>query len=928
MSPMTNGFVVKKSCYLPEVRSTVTLLEHTKSGALLFHLHNDDSENLMSIGFRTPPSDNTGVFHIIEHTCLSGSRKFPVKDVFIELMKTSLATFLNAMTYQDKTLYPCASLNKKDFANLVSVYLDSVFNPLLTEEAFMQERQIVYNEMKGAFSSLDEIIGRHVARGLFDNSYGFETGGIPADIKGLTFSQFKITQLRYYHPSNSLIFAYGNLPVSAHTKLFSSYLDRFDKLAVDAVVPATLPWTKQKKIVVLFTADQTNLHKFALTHTWYIGSITDAETLLATKLFEIYLLDNDASPLRHALITSHLGSNLTESGYGDYQRETYFTVGLKGIKEKDLPKVSSLIKKTLLSIHKSGFDGEMLNSAFHRLEIQSKEIDARYPLTLMDRVYNTWTYDASAPDYYLHLNSHFDKLKKLHQSNPSHLCQIFEKLFVKNPHLVIHTFSPEKSKTNTESSQESTKPQTQNTPAALATLPKLSLKDLDKKGSELSTTVIDQNHSVLLTTDIFTNGLNYFNLALDLSHLQGDLLIYLPLFVEGLSQMGAGDRDYLEMAKAEAKLGSFGASVSASGTALDFTDTKIYLQLHAKALDTQFPSLIELITSRLLTPNFTDLTRLKEIILRDYESLESSVVEHGNSFAASFVAKKLNRTARVNETFTGINQLRFLSNLAHHFDTEGPLLLEKFHTIHQYFLSHSALIGSFAGSSPNRIVVSGFLESLKFAEKLSSSNPETDHTIPPFRKVGLYLPSDVSFNALVLPGCHICDPLSASLKVLSHTASFGYLYERVRAAGGAYGVSLSPDFFSGTLTFSSYRDPHINQTISTFENFAKDPLSNLDLSHKVLSQAIIGSFRSLDRPIRSGLAVDISLNRYLYGSTPEIRQEFRNRLLSVTKTTLTESLDKFLVSQMRNRQICSISSETLLKTANTEASEEFSLESV
>ncbi len=925
---MTNGFVIKKTSFLPEVRSTATLLEHTKSGALLFHLHNDDPENLMCVGFRTPPSDNTGVFHIIEHTCLSGSRKYPVKDVFIELLKTSLATFLNAMTFQDKTLYPCASLNKKDFANLVSVYLDSVFNPLLTEDAFTQERQIVFNEMKGTISSLDQIICRHVARDLFDNSFSFASDGIPTDIRGLTFDHFKTTHSHYYHPANSHIFAYGNLPVSAHTKLLSSYLDKFDKLAVDTTISATLPWKKPKKITIPFTAENRNRHKFALTHTWYIGSIMGAETLLATKLFEIYLLDNDASPLHKALINSHLGSNLTESGYGDYQRETYFTVGLKGVKEKDLPKVALLIKKTLLTIHKSGFDEDMLNSAFHRLEIQSKEIDARYPLTLMERVYNTWAYDGSNPDYYLHLNSHFDKLKKLHQSDPSHLMQIFERLFVKNPHLVIHTFSPQKPKTEADPVTENSKTPIPNSSAALATLPKLSLKDLDKKGTELSTTVQEHPHSVLLTTDIFTNGLNYISLALDLSHLQGDLIIYLPLFVDALTQMGAGDRDYLGMAKAEAKLGSIGASISTSGTVLDFSDTKIFLQFHAKAFDSQFPSLLELITVRLLTPNFTDLARLKEIILMDYESLENSVVEHGSSFAASFVAKKLNRTARLNETFAGTTQLRFLSNLVHNFETEAPLLLEKFHAIHQYILSHSALVGSFAGSSENHIVASDFLESLNFSGKPDGSNPETDPTTPPFRKVGLYLPSEVSFNALVLPGCHFCDPLSPSLKVLSHTSSFGYLYDQVRATGGAYGVSLSPDFFSGTLTFSSYRDPHINQTISTFENFAKDPLSKLDLSRKVLSQAIIGSFRSLDKPIRSGLAVDISLNRYLYGATHGVRQEFRDRLLSVSKATLTESLDKFLISQIRHRQICTLSSEALLKAANEHADEEFSLESV
>ncbi|MBN2711756.1 MAG: insulinase family protein, partial [Planctomycetes bacterium] len=360
-----HGFRVEKITPLEELRVLAIEARHPKSGARFLHLYTEDEESLFSAAFRTPPPDDTGLPHILEHTVLCGSKRYPVKDPFVELLKTSLATFLNAMTYPDKTVYPCASMNEKDFFNLAGVYCDAVFHPLITEKHFKQEghhyefaepgntgspliiKGIVYNEMKGAYSDLDGIIDRNLTRSICpDNAYGKDSGGDPEIIPELTYEQFTNFHARYYHPSNALLFVHGNIPTEKHMKfLDDEYLSKFDAISIDTSIDEQPRWSEPVRATIPYPVgpEDTAEKKTAITVNFLTNDLTDPIKSLSMGILDYYLLGNAASPLRKALIDSKLGEELTDSGYANYQRDTFFTVGLKGTESEKEDEIVEIV---------------------------------------------------------------------------------------------------------------------------------------------------------------------------------------------------------------------------------------------------------------------------------------------------------------------------------------------------------------------------------------------------------------------------------------------------------------------------------------------------------------------------------------------------------------------------------------------------------
>ena len=963
-----HNFKVVDITPLPTIQCIAYLLEHEKSGARLLHLHTNDSENLLAIALRTPPPDDTGVPHILEHTVLCGSKKYPVKDPFVEMLKTSLATFLNAMTYPDKTVYPCASVNKKDFFNLASVYADAVFFPLLREEHFKQEghhlepldlddpinspliiKGIVYNEMKGAYSDLDNLIGRYTSKSICpDTPYGHDAGGDPEKIPELTYEQFLEFHKNYYHPSNSLIFIYGNIPTKEHLQfLDENCLNQFDRLDIDTSIPLQPRWNKPvyDKIPYPIGPEDDPAKKSAVVVTYLTNDVTDVLTTLAMKVLDYYLLGNSASPLRKALIDSQLGEELTESGYADYQRDTFFTVGLKGTEPEHQDKIAQIIYDTLKKEAEQGLDPEKLETAFHQIELESLEIKEMYPLRLMDRTYRSWLYEAD-PLINLQIKELLEKLRSKYQNQPNFFESILKEQLVENPHHSILTFIPDKDLLRKKEEKLNKKlaeikaqmseeelwrlaeearkllemQMSPNPPEALATLPRLSLKDVPKEPFTLPTSEHDSKGITLLHTDLFSNSLNYIAISIDLRGIKEELIDYLPIYSDATVKMGAGPYDYVKMAEREASVCSgIGVSLSSKGTVDDpdhFRPTMIFF---TKGLERNLEKMSDILTERLLQPDFSDKARLKDVLYQGRVARRSSIIPNGGRYAALHAAKHLSKNCEVTERINGVSQLELFDSLVENFDAKADELISKLDEINEFIKATNRFTVSFVGTTDNLKLfqnrITQKIEQLPFAEL---SYPEPSFTPEQGSIEGLATPADVAFVALAAKSISASHAHAPVLTLLSTQLSYGYLWEKIRVHGGAYGARAEFDGLHGIFDFWSYRDPFIVETIQAFQQTFEYIDTQMDLSQQAVEQYIIGSIKGFDKPIRPGSAVITALERFLTGQTYEFMKQFRQRLLKCTGTEIKEVNQEILAPAFKKPSICVLSSREKLEEANIE----------
>ena len=960
-----HGFVVTDVTALPDMRMVAYQLTHHRSGAHLLHLHSDDQENLFAVAFRTPPPDSTGLPHILEHTVLCGSTRYPVKDPFVELLKTSLATFLNAMTYPDKTVYPCASMNEKDFFNIADVYCDAVFHPLITEMHFKQEgyhfdfaepgnpaspltiKGIVYNEMKGAYSDLDAIIERKTRLSICpDNAYGLDSGGDPDAFPMLTYEQFVRFYTMYYHPSNSLIFIFGNIPTEKHLAFLDQhYLSQCDRISVNASIATQPRWSAPRQEFVAYPIGpaEDTARKTAVALTFLTNPVTDSIRSLSMRLLDYYLLGNAASPLRKALIDSKLGEELTDSGYSMDQRDTYFTVGLKGTEADRTDLIVDLIKTTCEGLVRSGLEKEKVEAAFHRLELSSREIRPMYPLQLMSRVYSTWPYGTD-PVHALRVNEHLAALRARYESEPGFFERQLAEMIVDNHHYSIITFSPDRGyaarkeeqfvkemerRAARMSSQErkaiareaaelEAMQMRPNSAEALATLPRLSLGDVAPCPIELPTTVEEIAGRPLLHTDVFSNSISYLALAFDLRGMDDDLVDYLPLYAEALRKMGAAGLSYEAMAEREAALtGGVETGVSASGHVDDCYRVQPFLVVSAKALDTRVSDMLGIVSDRILLCDFTDHNRLKDVVLQGRVHRYSEIIPRGNHFAALYAARHLSRNCALAERLGGVTQLRVYNRLARDFDTCHGAVMEKLTRIREFLLSRGRVTASFVGSTPQRTVLDAWLS--EFLGRLKREMPGEER--PTFHaefetREAIATPADVSFVAAALPAVSAGHRDAPVLLLLSIYLSFGYLWNEVRVRRGAYGARAGYDASNGLFVFASYRDPCIKETLDTFGRSFHHIEQEMDLSSGAFEQAIIGTVKALDQPVRPGQAVGLALSRYLKGETPEFRRRFRTRLLALTPDDVRRAGSDLLAPSFSTAPVCVLSSRERLTAAN------------
>lgn len=970
-----HGFEIKNITKLKETRCISYEMIHTKSSAKLIYLQTDDTENLFSVAFRTFPKDNTGLPHILEHTVLCGSKRYPVKDPFVELLKTSLATFLNAMTYPDKTVYPCASTNEEDFHNLLRVYCDAVFNPMITKEHFKQEGHhfnlikddkgkdkltiegIVYNEMKGVYSDLDGIISREESKSIMPKTiYGKDSGGNPADIPSLTYRSFKSFHAKYYHPTNSYMIVYGSFDIEKTLKIIDAeFLDRFETINLNLTMPPQPRWSKpaRKSIPFPISHDEKIDMKSAMVINFLTNALTETITSLAMSVIEMYLLDNASSPLRKALMDSKLGEALTSSGYGDFQHDTFFTVGLKGINPKSASQIEHIIISTCKEEALKGFDKTKIEAAFHKLFLDSKEIHSSYPLTIMDRVYDYWLYDAD-PLAMLKINEHLDTLKNLVDTQEHYLENILTEQIVNNKHYCVMTFMPDKTyhakldkkfeldmkelkskmsketllKIKAEAKELEELQSKPNSPEALKTLPRLSLSKIDKKGINYGVEVKKLPNSTLLTSDVFSNEMSYLSLAFDVSALPEELFDSMALFKSIFLKMGTQNHSYTQMAELEASYtGGIASSLISDGNFNDMEAYKPCVTVHSKCLDENFDRMLSILNEGITQCEFSNERRLKELILQKRTNLKSSILSSGSSYAISYASRFLGENMYLSEATNGISHLRYLNKIADNFESEKASIIENLYKIKNLLLASKNTSVSFVGNKTFDTALTQWLSDLTNFE--THKNKHTFKLNPLLRAVpcAVSVPSSVSYNCAIFKTVEASHVHAPAIFLLSHYLTYNYLWDEIRVKRGSYGASSSYSMLNGTFAFSTYRDPCIMESYDTFKK-AIELVSSKKIEHDQLELAIIGSLKKLDKPIRPEDAVNISLNRYERNITDKLRYDFRTSLLNLTPEKIKDAADSVLKNSYKKVCSCTISGKKHLDKANAEMSPKLVIEAL
>ncbi|MEN6622228.1 MAG: insulinase family protein [Smithella sp.] len=972
-----HGFKVLRVEMLPGVRITAYEIEHEKTGARVLHLHSNDRENLYAIGFRTPPADSTGLPHILEHSVLAGSEKYPLKDVFKELMRSTLQTFINAFTYPDKTVYPVSSQIKEDFFNLARVYTDLVLHPRLLKQTFLQEGHhlefnipddltsgltvsgIVYNEMKGVYSSPDSLAYKVIQEGLYpDSIYAFDSGGDPDVIPTLKYEQFYEFHKTFYSPSNARFFLYGDIPTIEHLEFLAEMLAGFERVEVDSSIKSQQVLTKPRIIRSTYPVQKNEpcARKTSVNVAWMLSENTDYENSLLLEIISGLLVGSSASPLRKALIDSGLGEDLTPvSGIECDLKQLSFSVGLRNTDSAEASNIEKLIFSTLEDIVSKGYDIELIEGIIHQIEYHGKEIvRGAYPygIALMSNVFQTWLYDGD-PLISLDFPVIIERIRKLWAGDP----QLFQKKtkswLIDNNHRILTImepdpdFSEKKEKAyrekmdklqasfsaaqlaeiNEQARQLKIFQSEPDSPEAAATIPKLNISAIPRKVETIPTLEIALEGLRALEHEIFTNGIVYFDLVFDTSHIPEDLQQYLPLLGKIISGMGAAGLSYDELAKRIAlKMGGFGYDLSAGLSAYSCSCWQ-KMTISGSSLYRNLPDALNIVSDILCAGDLEDKARMYDLITERKNNLQSAIVPSGHIFARRAAGAALTLPAYRDEQWNGRKQLRFVQTVARDFTSLKEELVEKLQQLKAILFNRNNLLINVTAENNGLKLFENSITGL--LNKLPEASPNQKQSPPllPQAQAGIAVPSQVSYVARVLAAPAYVDPASAMLMVAARELSNSYLYKYIRVQGGAYGGMSSYDPSLGLFSFLSYRDPHLAETLKVFED-AEIFFSQNEISPEDMEKAIISTIGMLDRPLDPGGRGHVALMRNIAGITDEMRQQFRNEILSATPQKLKNTLREYFSRSSKSAATAVYSSQEKIDEANTSLKEKLLLEHI
>jgi len=921
---MLHGFTLEREAEVPEISSTVRLYRHQRTGARLMSVAAPDENKVFGITFRTPPKDSTGVAHILEHSVLCGSDKYPVKEPFVELLKGSLQTFLNAFTYPDKTCYPVASTNLRDFYNLIDVYLDAVFHPRLTEQVLEQEgwhhelddpagpmsyKGVVFNEMKGVYSSPDSLIAEYSQQALFpDTTYGLDSGGDPEIIPQLTFEAFMDFHRRYYHPSNAWIFFYGDDDPHERLRIMDSVLAGYEARPVDSDVGLQRRKKAPERVTRRYAAGEDE-HRHMVTLNWLLCPTDQAELNLSLQILEHILIGMPSSPLRKALIDSGLGEDLAGVGLETELRQMYFSVGLKGMRQGAEGQVEAIILDTLQNLASGGIGADMIEAAVNSVEFELRELNTgRFPrgLAIMLHSLTTWLYDAD-PLALVAFEAPLSAIKqRLADGEP-----LFESLvrarFLDNPHRVSVLLEPDHKLAQERQEREQNRlaqaleamdegqrkalvrdnealrarQEAPDAPEALARIPRLAVADLPRENTRIPCQRDSLAGIETLFHDLPTNAIAYVDVGLNLAGLPQDRLPCVPLFGRALLEMGTGRRDFVALTRRIASR-TGGIEPMPWAGAMEGADQAVsWLFLRGKATVDRAGDLMDLLTEVLTEARLDDQERFRKMVLEEKARAEQRLVPSGHLIVASRLRAAMTRSGWVGEQFAGVENLLFLRWLTEAVDNDWPRVHAMLEEMRELLVRRgnmilNATMDSQAWSSVRKAATT-------FAEAMPTGGTEAAPLSPQalHQAEGLTIPAQVNYvgRGAYLTGAGY--EITGSDLVVSRWLRTAYLWDRVRVQGGAYGAFCLLDRLNGTIIMASYRDPNLERTLGVFAE-AADFLHTLELPPDELTKAIVGAIGDFDAyqlPDAKGFT---SLARHLQGVTEERLQEVREEILAAT----------------------------------------------
>ena len=927
-----HGFQLEREEDIRELGTMARLFRHLKTGAELLSLSNDDDNKVFGITFRTPPSDSTGIAHILEHSVLCGSRKYPVKEPFVELLKGSLNTFLNAFTFPDKTCYPVASQNLQDFYNLIDVYLDAVFYPRLTPFIFQQEgwhyeledtsrslsyKGVVYNEMKGAYSSADNLLVEHSLQSLFpDHPYGLDSGGDPKSIPNLTFEQFRDFHQKHYHPSNSRIYFYGNDDPEERLRIADRCLKDFDPIKLDSTIPPQTPFSEPRRLGRTFMAGEgESRQKGMITLNWLLCETTSVETNFALRILEYILLGMPASPLRKALIDSGLGEDICGEGLSRELRQIYFSTGLKGVDMDQFDKVEHTVFETLNDLAQNGIHPHTIKAALNSIEFRLRENNSgRFPqgLILMLRSLTTWLYDGD-PMALLSFESPLEKIRSLIRSDKTYFQDMIQRFFLDNAHRTTLTLRPdpdlrEKEEANEKERLEAARStmnpkeldalvqnthdlkqaqETPDSPDDLATIPCLRLADLDKENKILPVEIIDRQGTSILFHDLFTNGIAYLDVGFDLHTLPDKYLPYVPLFGRALVEMGTEKEDFVTLTQRISRKTGGIRPASFTSAIKNRKQSAAWLFLRGKAMLSQMEELMNILQEVLMTVRLDNRERFRQMVMEEKARAEQILVPGGHQIVDLRLRSHFSEAGWAAEQMGGISNLFFLRDLAEGVNNDWPRIQATLEEMHRLLINRNAGVFNVTlddvGWSRSETHLNGFIDALP-----QGPVHEYDWSLTrPALSEGMIIPSKVNYVGKGADLFQMGYKYNGSASVITRYLRNAWLWDQIRVKGGAYGSFCLFDRHSGALTFVSYRDPNISETIDVYDRAARF-LREIKLPDTELTKGIIGAIGDMDTYLLPDSQGYASMIRHLTGDTVDVRQQMREEILTTESSHFRE----------------------------------------
>lgn len=944
----TSAFTLIEKRELSEVGGTISLFEHTSTKAQLLSVVNGDENKCFGVTLRTPPADSTGVAHIMEHSVLCGSQKYPVKEPFVELLKGSLQTFLNAFTFPDKTCYPVASANLQDFYNLIDVYLDAVFHPSISEDIFRQEgwhidaqskdgpwtyKGVVFNEMKGAYSSPVSVLAEQSQQSLFpDTLYSLDSGGDPERIPDLTYQSFRDFHARYYHPSNARFFFWGDDPESKRLEIVQKVLADYEYKKVDSVIPLQHPFALPRQREVAYAAGD-GQDKAMFTVNWLLGERGNVHEALQMEMLSHILEGMPGSPLQRALITSGLGEDTTGCGLETDLRQMYYSTGLKGIRREDIPRAETLIFDTLQELVDKGIASSTVLAAVNSVEFDYRERNTgRFPrgIAAMIQALSTWLYDGD-PFAALAFEAPLADIKERLARGEKLFEELITTRFLKNQHrstviLVPDPLLADKLARNeaerlesfqksqdesgrkyylTETERLAKAQTTPDSPEALATIPALTVADLPKRNA-LIPQKAEQGDYLFLAHEQPTVGIAYATLLLPLWRVPDRLIPLFPLFLRTITEIGTDKHDYITLGDTiAANTGGVSGGVTV-GTTFGSKRFFGYFALGGKAVYEKLEDMFALFEELLLHPlrdRQVATERIGQILLEMRAGMEQYLQSAGHSAVTTRLAARYSPQGAWAERTGGITYFASLKNILNSFATSPDSLLDDLECLRKAILGDKEIIFSCtaedAALGKVKHLASSLIAQLPSAEGTHTAQYSLCEDLP--HAEALIMPSRVNYvgKSVNLGKCGWTYHGSAS--VILRYLKMGYLWENVRVMGGAYGAFCSLDRCHGTLICASYRDPNTQKTLEAFDKMAHY-LAHFTPSATQLTQAIVGAVGDLDCYRLPSARGAVALARRLSGDSDEQRQQMREEMLSTEPRHFREFAD--VLAQLKDGSSC------------------------